>query len=465
MGFFEKYPNTDFHELNLDWLIAKMKELQTQFDEFKVVNNITFSGQWDITKQYPAWTIVSDNNIGYVSIQPVPVGVVLNNSDYWVEVIDYTAQIAGLQQRVVDIENDLENNVHPDIQSNANDITTLNNVKEYFAGDVVVIGDSYLQGYNPDGNTTSWGIRFKNSLQLGSRYHEYSSGGIGFVHLGNNNGRFEDLIQDAIDDTSFDNENVSLVIIGGGFNDAVLPATQADVNTHVEICRDKIVANFPNAKTIVAWIANAESPSGCTYDKLYNQIGIWGNAVTGYGMSYAGNIGKVLKAGNEAGLASDGTHPTNYGQAKITDALICAIGAGDYLDFQPNFKYSSNNNLYVIADNNNIILDFFQTKNIAITATNIICNGTTEVVDIDLSDLHIKPLLGNNFVNFVIKIMLNNNSGNYYIMDAFLRFKNNGHVSVLPFDINDSNNNFRTVTNCTNCHIYPQIVTVPRIIC
>lgn len=105
MGFFEKYPNTDFHELNLDWLLNKMRELQIQFDEFKVVNNITFSGQWDITKQYPTWTIVSDNNIGYVSQKPVPAGIPLNNGNYWVEVIDYTAQIAGLETRVIDLEN------------------------------------------------------------------------------------------------------------------------------------------------------------------------------------------------------------------------------------------------------------------------------------------------------------------------------------------------------------------------
>ena len=103
--FNHAYPYLDEHELNLDWLIAKMKELNIAFEEFKVVNNITFSGAWDITKQYPAWTIVSDNNIGYVSIQPVPVGVVLTNTDYWVEVIDYTAQIAGLQSRVVALEN------------------------------------------------------------------------------------------------------------------------------------------------------------------------------------------------------------------------------------------------------------------------------------------------------------------------------------------------------------------------
>ena len=130
MGFFEKYPNTNFHELNLDWLIAKMKELQIQFDEFKVVNNITFSGQWDITKQYPAWTIVSDNNIGYVSQKPVPVGVPLTNGNYWVEVIDYTAQIAGLQTRVVALENTVGDN-SSGLVKDVNDLQTeLSNIND-----------------------------------------------------------------------------------------------------------------------------------------------------------------------------------------------------------------------------------------------------------------------------------------------------------------------------------------------
>ena len=134
---FNNYPYTDTHELNLDWILKKIKELKVEIDDFKVVNNITFSGQWDITKQYPAWTIVSDNNIGYVSIQPVPVGVPLSNGNYWVEVIDYTAQIAGLETRVIDLENTIGDNssglVHDmnDVQAY---ITMLNNRKVFFVG-------------------------------------------------------------------------------------------------------------------------------------------------------------------------------------------------------------------------------------------------------------------------------------------------------------------------------------------
>lgn len=32
MGFFDTYPYTDFHELNLDWLITEMKALETKLD-------------------------------------------------------------------------------------------------------------------------------------------------------------------------------------------------------------------------------------------------------------------------------------------------------------------------------------------------------------------------------------------------------------------------------------------------
>ena len=39
MGFFDKYPYTDFHELNLDWLIAEMKALETKLDN--AIANIT----------------------------------------------------------------------------------------------------------------------------------------------------------------------------------------------------------------------------------------------------------------------------------------------------------------------------------------------------------------------------------------------------------------------------------------
>ena len=76
------FPYTDFHELNLDAILRMMKTLHKEWTDFVAVNKITNAGAWDITKQYQSWTIVSDNNIGYISLKPVPAGVAITNTDY-----------------------------------------------------------------------------------------------------------------------------------------------------------------------------------------------------------------------------------------------------------------------------------------------------------------------------------------------------------------------------------------------
>lgn len=145
---FNNYPYTDTHELNLDWILKKMKELKIEFDEFKVINQISFSGAWDITKQYPAWTIVSDNNIGYVSIKPVPAGVLLTNGDYWREVIDYSAQIAGLQSRVVALEGQMLTAQSDIAALNATSQKTYDTVADMITGDPALDTVVYCNGYN-----------------------------------------------------------------------------------------------------------------------------------------------------------------------------------------------------------------------------------------------------------------------------------------------------------------------------
>ena len=37
---FESFPNTNFHELNLDWILAQIKEFRTWFDNLNVEDEI-----------------------------------------------------------------------------------------------------------------------------------------------------------------------------------------------------------------------------------------------------------------------------------------------------------------------------------------------------------------------------------------------------------------------------------------
>lgn len=90
--FLNQYAYTDFHELNADWMIKTVMELINQVENFVSLNAIKYADpiQWNITKQYEKNTVVIDPLTGtaYISVQPVPMGVSLSNTDYWTVVFN-----------------------------------------------------------------------------------------------------------------------------------------------------------------------------------------------------------------------------------------------------------------------------------------------------------------------------------------------------------------------------------------
>ena len=247
MAINQKYPYSDIHELNLDWILRKMKKLEIKFDEFKIVNNITFSGAWDITKNYPAWTIVNDNNIGYVSIRPVPPGVVLTNTDFWAEVIDYSAQIAGLQNRVVTLEGQMLT-AQGDI-TNINGVLSANDLDSH-THYAVWIGDSYTEATSLGADQDK---RFSTliSAKLGLTEKNYAVGGSGF----NTGTDYQTQVGNALTDLANDNidvNDVKYVFVSGFRNDgAVLPGAQIPYLAKVTATFNDIAAGFPKAQIIL----------------------------------------------------------------------------------------------------------------------------------------------------------------------------------------------------------------------
>lgn len=100
MGFFNKYPYTDFHELNLDWVLQTVKLIGEKVDNFINFNSIKYADPlaWNITTQYAANTVVIDpaTGIAYLSTQAVPSGVVITDQDYWTAIFDMSAFFADL---------------------------------------------------------------------------------------------------------------------------------------------------------------------------------------------------------------------------------------------------------------------------------------------------------------------------------------------------------------------------------
>lgn len=91
--FNTRWPYTDFHNLNLDWVLETLKKQDAAIADFISLNSITYADplQWDITRQYPKNQVVLDTNgDGYLSVQPVPLGVEIDNTDYWTKIGNFS---------------------------------------------------------------------------------------------------------------------------------------------------------------------------------------------------------------------------------------------------------------------------------------------------------------------------------------------------------------------------------------
>lgn len=467
MSFFNNYPYTDFHELNLDWVLKNLKELDKEWDEFKVLNTITIQGTWDISKNYPKYSIVEDNGTGYLSIKPIPAGILISNLDYWLPVGTYSTAIADLNSRLTTAEGNISS-LQGTVAGHTTAINQLNPLKEvydYLSGTIICIGDSYLQGYNPDGNTTPWGTWLRDWLGKSGEYFAYAAGGAGFVHPGQGNKRFEELLQDAIANGAISKNNVSLIIFGGGYNDAANNASASDIYDRVRACRLLIKANYPNAKPVIAFLGNAQPPSICTYDLLYRTINRYGNAAASNGFAYIGNAGQTLKGALTQTLGSDGVHPTDGGQQQLAMAILNGIGVGDgYIGLNPNFNYAQSNEIFAISDDSSVTINFYINHDYNLTPADFTCNGATEALDIDLSDLYIRPLMGTVFMVFRLECMLQDSNNLFYKVNCYARMRADGHLKIFPHEISADHTGYLTIQGLKKITILPQMITFPRVL-
>lgn len=122
MSFINKFPYSDAHELNLDWIISEVKRLATDMDTFKGINEIKYEGIWDITKQYEPWTVVNNNNYAYLSTKAVPVGIDILNTDYWVYVSMFSIDMALSNTSINPVANRVIKAKLDDIDSDINTV-------------------------------------------------------------------------------------------------------------------------------------------------------------------------------------------------------------------------------------------------------------------------------------------------------------------------------------------------------
>ena len=100
-------PYTNFHDLNLDWIIEILNEFNTKLTNFVSLATIKYADpiQWDITNQYEANTVVVDSKgNAYLSVKPVPSGVSLDRVEFWTKIGNFDELWADVKRAITPID-------------------------------------------------------------------------------------------------------------------------------------------------------------------------------------------------------------------------------------------------------------------------------------------------------------------------------------------------------------------------
>jgi len=145
---FENFPYSNFHDINLDWILKTFREMEKQLDEFVFLNTIKYADpiQWNITTQYAKNTIVIDPATGdaYISVQAVPAGVPITNSEYWSVIFNYQAVINTIKENIAV---DAGNSPTTPVALDENDLVWWNNDLYKVLYDIAA-GTAFIEGVN-----------------------------------------------------------------------------------------------------------------------------------------------------------------------------------------------------------------------------------------------------------------------------------------------------------------------------
>ena len=150
-----KAPYTNFHDLNLDWIIEVLNEFNTKLTNFVSLATIKYADpiQWDITSQYEANTVVVDSNgNAYLSVRPVPSGVSLDRTEFWTKIGNFDELWADVKKAIT--PNDEGHSHTATAARDANDLVWVNGALVRVTR-AMIAGDAYVPGSNCVSSSTN----------------------------------------------------------------------------------------------------------------------------------------------------------------------------------------------------------------------------------------------------------------------------------------------------------------------
>ena len=258
--------------------------------------------EWNQANSYDYYDVVQVDGTSYIAVQDVPANTEITNTEYWAKWNDPNAQVELMQDTIAQYNSRL---------------SAIENLKE-----VVVIGDSWT-AFNQGSN-----VSLTNALQsslVNKTMHNFGENGAGFIQgSAISNINFMDMIQDAVDDDSFNNDNVSDIVVVGGTNDVYHNLT-SQLNTTLKTFFNQLVSNFKNANII--WLPNFYAPANAPAVAQLANVNLYYNKVT--------TINPNFFLGISAPFV-DTLHLTDNTQAfigRFIGALVNGCGGTEYRQF------------------------------------------------------------------------------------------------------------------------------------
>ena len=390
IGFFAKYPYTDFHELNLDWCLAQVAKLRVEFDDFAHVNSLKYAGEWDITKAYSAFSVVDDHGFGYMALKPVPPGTQINDTEYWLMVVDYSQITIDYENRITALETtvgDASSGLVKDVDDLQTDVSALQGtVGDASSGLVKDVDDlqTAVSGMSSDIDlltadftvmlTDSFGLNVTPNISTlvpsmmgwdASNSFVHTVGGCGFSSLCPFTYLNELTTQGPSIAALVDASKVTRILVTGGSNDTGYGDSIANIVDAIETFMNYCKVTYPNAEVVLAFtgwtIVSASADWNPTHFR--EVLEAWSH-VTDFGGTFLHRINAVMHIESSF---TDTVHPTVTAQVQLARAITNALKTGSaeiHASITPNFTpaagvtISTPLNLIEKIDNDQITVRF-----------------------------------------------------------------------------------------------------------
>ena len=292
-----KFPYTNFHEMNLTWIIETVKNLTEEWIEMQ--GKFTgLQGDFEELKKF---------------------------------VTDYFAKLE-IDKEVRKILDEMKAN--GELSEIISDALLQGALARVNKPTVLILGDSYGAGENIANREYSWAYMLKSALEKNGYSVKLSAiSGYGFKADGKKT--YTNMLNTLAGTmTTNEKKNVVKIIVGGSYNDR--NSAENDISQGMIDFQSAIANNFENCKNVVVcpmgwtWEGHQQGiHTSTTYISVIKAIRIWMYSAAQLGFSVIPAYQGMLY---ESSFSNDGVHPSEQGHKNI---LNMVIGAFDGLYFKP----------------------------------------------------------------------------------------------------------------------------------